>query len=437
MQVSKAKKGYKLVDVRFGKAEEIPEDWSIEDFKNIVFFQEGPGLRNWQFRKSGMKVINVRNLKNGKLDLSNTERFISMNDFKKYLRFAIDEKDVVVASSGATYGKVAKISKEDLPLMLNTSVIRFHPKNKELDYDFLRYFLESQNFKKQIDILITGAAQPNFGPYHLNKLKIAKPIFKEQQKIALILSNVDNTIDKTNQLIQKTKLIKKGLMQKLFTKGIGHTKFKKVDWIYDKKIEIPEDWVELKIKDCVKIIDYRGRTPPFSDSGIMHIRSNNVRNMKMKFDNIVYVSEKTYDDYMVRGIPKENDVLFTTEGPLGEVALVPKNLKFSLAQRIIILRTDTKKILPHFLQYSLTSYNTKKQLGRLTTGSTLGGISSKGFKSIRLIIPKIIDEQKQIATILSNIDSQINKEKLQKSNLEILKKGLMQKLLTGQIRVRV
>ena len=75
MQVAKPKKGYKLVKTSFGKYEEIPEEWEYDDFKKLVFFQEGPGLRHWQFTTKGMKVINVTNLVDGKLDLTTTERY--------------------------------------------------------------------------------------------------------------------------------------------------------------------------------------------------------------------------------------------------------------------------------------------------------------------------------------------------------------------------
>ncbi len=78
MQVSKAKKGYKLVDTGFGKFEEIPEEWEIKGFNEFVFFQEGPGLRTHQFTKSGMKVVNITNLENDYLNLSKTDKHISL-----------------------------------------------------------------------------------------------------------------------------------------------------------------------------------------------------------------------------------------------------------------------------------------------------------------------------------------------------------------------
>ena len=194
------------------------EGWEVKSFKDLCWFQEGPGLRNWQFTKRGMKVINVTNLENGVLNLDRTDRHISLEEFHKmYEHFEIDENDIVVASSGNSYGKVAIVRKQDLPLLMNTSVIRFKPL-KGLDFNFLWTFLKSDNFKKQIDLLITGGAQPNFGPAHLNKIFITIPAtLEEQTRIATILSDMDAEITALEAKLEKYKKVKLGMMQNLLT----------------------------------------------------------------------------------------------------------------------------------------------------------------------------------------------------------------------------
>lgn len=194
------------------------EDWEEYDFKNVVWFQEGPGLRNWQFTKQGMKVINVTNLENGYLNLAKTTRHISIEEFEKmYKHFEIDENDIVVASSGNSYGKVSVVRKQDLPLVMNTSVIRFKPSAK-IGYKYLLIFLKSYLFKDQIDLLITGGAQPNFGPAHLNKIKIISPnSLDEQTRIATILSDMDMELEALEGQLGKARKVKQGMMQELLT----------------------------------------------------------------------------------------------------------------------------------------------------------------------------------------------------------------------------
>lgn len=195
------------------------DDWEVKKFSEVCWFQEGPGLRNWQFTKSGIKVINVTNLEsNGYLNLGRTDRHISLDEFQKmYKHFEIDENDIVVASSGNSYGKVALVRKQDLPLLMNTSVIRFKPLDI-IDYNFLFTFLRSKDFKGQIDLLITGGAQPNFGPFHLNKLLINLPKDKkEQTRISTILKDMDDELEQLETKLAKAKQLKQGMMQELLT----------------------------------------------------------------------------------------------------------------------------------------------------------------------------------------------------------------------------
>ena len=193
------------------------EDWEVAELKDVAWFQEGPGLRNWQFTDSGMKVINVTNLENGYLNLSRTKRYISLQEFDRmYKHFEIQENDIVVASSGNSYGKIAVVREKDLPLVMNTSVIRFKPLEK-IDYNFLLVFLKSVSFKDQIDLLTTGGAQPNFGPAHLNKILVNLPPKNEQKNIADVILSMDLEIESLENRLQKARQLKQGMMQDLLT----------------------------------------------------------------------------------------------------------------------------------------------------------------------------------------------------------------------------
>ena len=101
----KLKSGYKQTEVGM-----IPKEWEVRKLPEVSWFQEGPGLRQWQFTTSGMKVINVTNLEDGVLNLERTDRHISVSEFKRmYQHFAIDAADIVMASSGNSYSKTAVV----------------------------------------------------------------------------------------------------------------------------------------------------------------------------------------------------------------------------------------------------------------------------------------------------------------------------------------
>ncbi len=183
----------------------IPGHWDVTELPNVVFFQEGPGLRKWQWSKSGMKVINVTNiLGDGRIDTNNTSRFISSAEYETtYRHFTVDVGDIVVASSGNTYGKVGRISEKDLPLMMNTSVIRFRSSDRtKLNDDFLYAFLRSDAFLNQVESFVIGSAQPNFGPTHLKRMVMPLPPLPIQKRIAGILSAYDELIENSQRRIK-------------------------------------------------------------------------------------------------------------------------------------------------------------------------------------------------------------------------------------------
>ena len=424
MSLVTPKKGYKSVPWLFGKEIEIPEDWEVkelEKFSNIIMGMSPPS-ESYNKNQEGLPFYQ------GVTDFGENypNTTIWCSDPKK-----IAEKDQILFSVRAPVGET-NITKEQS--CLGRGVCSINPLENELMYC---YFLISY-FKKQFVVYAQGTT---YDAINRNEIVGTRLPFtsnkKEQQKIASILSNVDSLIDSTSKIIENSKSLKTGLMQKLLTKGIGHSKFKKVRLFprYNEET-IPEDWNVDRLDNLIRIMDYRGRTPLFSESGITHLRSNNIRDGQINFKDITFVSEKTYEEYMTRGIPQEDDVLFTTEGPLGEVALVPKNFKFSLAQRIIVLRPKSK-IIPKFLKYLLLDRKVRTRYEGLATGTTLGGIASKWFTKLFLPYPKDISEQQQIASILINIDAQIDSQTQYKDKLERLKKSLMQKLLTGEVRVAI
>jgi type I restriction enzyme S subunit len=221
--------------------------WNKHILTDVAFFQEGPGLRTYQWAPEGMKVINVTNiLGDGSVDVSNTDKYIAMSEFEgKYAHFAVEEKDIVIASSGNTYGKVGRIYAEHLPLMMNTSVIRFHSMDTTtLHNDFLYAWLRSPEFISQVEGFVTGGAQPNFGPTHLKQMSITLPKFHIQEKVANILSAYDDLIENNRRRMALLEESARQLYQEWFVRlrypGCEHTRIIK---------GVPEGWAPKTLSD--------------------------------------------------------------------------------------------------------------------------------------------------------------------------------------------
>jgi len=147
-----------------------------------------------------------------------------------------------------------------------------------------------------------------------------------------------------------------------------------------------------------KIIDYRGKTPRKSENGVRLITAKVVKSGAIQNDRAEYIAEDYFDEWMTRGLVRENDVVMTTEAPLGEVAIVD-NQKYALGQRIILIRANQDVMLPKYLYFALQSDYAQEELLKRATGTTVLGIKQKELLDV--LVPYFtLDEQCKIVNIL-------------------------------------
>lgn len=202
--------------------------WPTKPLAEAYWFQEGPGVRKWQFRNSGIKLLNVANItKEGVLDLSKTDRHLSEEEVaEKYSHFLADEGDLVIASSGISFDedgllrtRGAFVKPQHLPLCVNTSTVRFKPKEGVSTLPWLRYWLDSAEFREQITRLVTGSAQQNFGPSHLKATKISLPPLAEQERIVKLLDEADELRKLRTQADRRAANLIPALFHEMFAKA--------------------------------------------------------------------------------------------------------------------------------------------------------------------------------------------------------------------------
>lgn len=169
---------------------------------------------------------------------------------------------------------------------------------------------------------------------------------------------------------------------------------------------IPIEWkVEVIENVLEEIIDYRGKTPKKANEGIETLSAKSVKNGYIDYSNAYYISPKTYKEFMVRGFPKKDDILLTTEAPLGNVAKLNKD-NVAIAQRLLTLRGKENYMANEYLMYYLMSVIGQHQLHSRATGTTVTGIKQSEFRKILITVPTF-HEQKSIANILSSLDGKI------------------------------
>ncbi len=163
---------------------------------------------------------------------------------------------------------------------------------------------------------------------------------------------------------------------------------------------------EYKMEDALEsIIDYRGKTPHKSDTGIMTLSAKSVRDGYIDYSQCYFISEEEYKKFMVRGFPKVGDVLLTTEAPLGAVARLDRD-DLALAQRLLTLRGKSGILDTGYLYYYLKSSCEQAKLREKESGTTVTGIKQSEFRKILISIPDI-SVQRKITSILETMDERI------------------------------
>lgn len=202
------------------------------NISDVLFFQEGPGVRNTQYTTSGVKLLNVANLVDGKVDLSTSDRYISEGEaYGKYSHFLCDVGDFIVASSGIKVEYIDKkmgfIEESMLPLCMNTSTIRFKVLDeKQLRIRYFMYYLKSQHFKGQLAREITGSAQLNYGPSHLKKMVMPLVDISIQDEIVRQMDKVQKIIDMRQMELSHLD----DLIKARFVEMFGHPDLNEKGW---------------------------------------------------------------------------------------------------------------------------------------------------------------------------------------------------------------
>jgi len=287
--------------------------------------------------------------------------------------------------------------------------------------EYLYYFLSQKQFREEGARRMVGAVghkrvSKEFIENHL----IPLPPLVEQQRIVAILDEAFAAINKAKDNVEKNLENSHELFESFLSK------------IFAK----PGDgWEVCKIEDYIKFIDYRGRTPEKTTTGLRLITAKNVKNGFLQTSPEEFVDPAIYDSWMTRGIPETGDVLFTTEAPLANVAQLETVEKVVFAQRIIIFQPQTGKINKKFLKYILLSKPIRHKILTCGTGATVQGIKASLLKKIEIYFPKSVTEQQRIVTKLDALSFEtkrlesIYQKKL--ADLDEMKKSILQRAFNG------
>jgi type I restriction enzyme S subunit len=339
----------------------------------------------------------------------------------KYPSKKLKEGDIVTVHTGDI--GVSAVVDSDLSGCLGFATLNTRILKHDVLPEYICWYFNSERYICFALSMATGDGRNNFNLSDFDRSVIPIPSQAEQQKIADCLSSLDTLITAQSQKLDALRDYKKGLMLQLFPReGENQPRLRFPEF------ENGEEWVCEELSSCLnKVIDYRGIAPPKSESGVPLITAKNVRFGWLDMTNDEYIEEDKYEEWMSRGIPQAGDILFTTEAPLGNVALFPPSGKFALGQRLLTLRSKPERCVPAFLFHALLGPTMQDEIDFHGTGSTAKGIKSKVFVKLSFCHPGV-QEQQHIATCLSSLDAMITAETQKLDAFKIHKNGLMQQL---------
>lgn len=420
--------GYKLTELG-----EIPEDWQCVQLGEIGQCIIGLTYSPQNISDSGILVLRSSNVQNGKLTYEDNV-FVNMELPERVI---VKKGDILICvrnGSRQLIGKCALIDQkaEGFAFGAFMSIYRTSA------HDYIFYQFQSNLIQNQINETM-GATINQITNKDLSSFKIPIPNCVEEQKaIANVLSDTDALITELEQLITKKQAIKTATMQQLLTGRTRLSQFAKhPDGVLkgNKPSElglIPEDWICVKlgeIGECIIGLTYSPRD--VSDTGTLVLRSSNVQNNKLAYQDNVFVNM----DLPERVIVRKGDILICVRNGsrklIGKCALIDHTAEgCAFGAFMAIYRTTAHD----FIFYQFQSNLIHNQIDE-TMGATINQITNKDLSGFIISMPSCDQEQTAISTILLDMDAELEALEQKLAKFRDIKQGMMQQLLTGRIRL--
>ena len=382
---------------------------------DVLFFQEGPGVRNTQYTSDGVKLLNVANLIDGNIDLSKSDRYISEEEaYGKYKHFLCDEGDFIVASSGIKVEYIDKkmgfVENTMLPLCMNTSTIRF----KSLDQEKLRiryfmYYLKSNHFKRQLFKQITGSAQLNYGPSHLKKMMVPLTDIEKQDRIIAELDRTQNIINKyEKELMLLDKLIKARFVE-----------------LFGDIVLNPFNWEKDYLGVVCDVRDGTHDSPHYYETGFPLVTSKNVTGGKIDLMDCSLICEADFHKINERSKVDMGDIIMPMIGTVGKPVIVNVEPDFAIKNVSLIKFKDDSRVLNTFIRALLQSDYFDNVVLRKVRGGTQKFVSLGDIRKLVVIVPPMV-LQERFADFVAQVDK--SKAAVQKAldETQLLFDSLMQ-----------
>jgi type I restriction enzyme, S subunit len=419
-----------MVDVGFKKTEIglIPEDWDDPlSFDELFKISGGLSASRDQLSDKGICYLHYGDIHARDLTYIDVEDEyysilkLNINLVKASRKSLLKDGDMVFVDASEDDDGVSKFvaidNRNNIDFISGLHTIVAKSKDGRIHNEYKHYIFENQSLKNQFIEFACGTKVKGLNKTNIKKVLIAFPPLPEQKKIANVLSDIDNLIQIIKKLIAKKKDIKKGAMQNLLT---GNKRLK----------GFSGEWVERIVKELGEIVT--GSTPStasreYWEGDIPWVTPTDIDSKKNIYKTQRQISE---DGLKVVKELKANTVLITCIASIGKNAILKK--RGACNQQINAIMVN----LLNDAEYLYYLFEISKALLLSKAGITATNIISKTvFEEISLCVPKYVEEQIAIASILSDMDNELEELENKLNKYKQIKQGMMQQLLAGRIRL--
>lgn len=391
----------------------IPEKWKWARLGDVTTFNPKISLSD-ELEATFLPMAAISAGYENKIDVN--EKRIWKNVKNRYSKFA--DGDIIMAKITPCFQNLKSSICKNLHNGIGAGSTEFHvirPKTA-LKVEYLLIFLKSPYLIKYgIENFKGTAGQQRVGTNDLRKCLIPLPPLGEQQRIVSIVRHLRSDINLYRQEEEQLERMESAFPEKLRASILQEAIRGKLvpqlesepcielpdSQVSDNTIDIPKKWKWVKLKDIFTFIDYRGKTPNKIQEGVRLITASNIKQGRMDHSKKVFISNEEYLTRQSRGISKKGDILFTTEAPLGNVAIADID-NYSAGQRIITLHS--KKGNNKLYMYFMLSPYFQKLLISQATGTTAQGIKAARLKELAIPVPPE-GEQERILNKLTDLFS--------------------------------
>lgn len=398
----------KVPKTRFTNYQDI---WSETNLSTISPLRGGFAFKSKEFQNFGIPIIRISNiLSNGKVG----GEFACYYKLPKDSKFILKGRSILLAMSGATTGKIAVLDSEEE--YYQNQRVGYFKKTGKVDYDFLTALLQTKQFANQLNLVLVAGAQPNISSKEIDAFRFVVPKnFEEQSAIGSLFRTLDDLLAAYKDNLVNYQAFKASMLSKMFPKA-GQTV---------PEIRLDGFEGEWKIKELGKVIKfYSGLTYKPSDvlsSGALVLRSSNVRDGELIYKDNVFVNP---------------DIVNCQNVKLGDIVVVVRNGSRDLIGKHALIKSEMPNTVigafmtgvrcdnPEFINALLDTKRFISEINR-NLGSTINQITTGNFKRMKFYFP-LKDEQRAIGSFFSNLDTFISSYQDKISQLEALKKKLLQ-----------